>query len=53
MIARIFLLVYDVFDRHRIVMWLVMLGTTVGLGALALRINLEENVTKLFPDSTA
>ena len=53
MIARIFLLVYDAFDRHRIVMWLVMLGTTVGLGALALRINLEEDVTKLFPDSTA
>lgn len=48
--ARIFLFLYDFFQRRKPLFWAVFLGLFALLGAGASRIELEEDITKFFPD---
>ena len=48
--ARIFLFLYDFFQRRKPLFWALFLGLFALLGTGASRIELEEDITKFFPD---
>src|SRR5688572_5838896 len=48
--TRLFLTVYEFFRTRKMFFWMVFVATLAILGAGASRINLEEDITKFFPD---
>lgn len=50
--AELFLTVYRFFRTHKVLLYAILIGTTVVFGFLSLRIRFEENILKLLPQTS-
>ena len=50
--SRIFIYIYDWFEKHRIAFWVILLSLVVVLAVMASRVSYGENITNFFNNSS-
>lgn len=50
--SKVFIFIYDWFEKHRVAFWLILLSLVAILATMASKVNLGENITNFFNNSS-